>query len=62
MSKQMTDLQRINVAQKKRYMIVEHTEKWVYVIIIRAIQNRVFAKILINRKKHKSEKHKKKDI
>jgi hypothetical protein len=47
MFKQMTGLQRINVAQKKRYMIAEHMEKQVYVIIIRAIQNRVFAKIPI---------------
>jgi hypothetical protein len=50
MSKQMTGLQRINVAQKKRYMIVERMEKRVYAIIIRVIQNRVFVKILIKQK------------
>jgi gamma-glutamyltranspeptidase len=59
MSKQMTDLQRINVAQKKRYMIVERMEKWVYAIIIRVVQNRAFVKIPI---KYFLQKHKKQKI
>jgi hypothetical protein len=51
MFKQMIDLQRINVAQKTRYMIVERMGKQVFAIIIRVIQNRAFVKILIKQKK-----------